>query len=486
MVISSEPDIVFIKNIVFRSEKVLGEYWVLGNLDPGTGVIHVPLYQPIFERNSDGSFVRSGRNAVLVWGTVHHTANQWESTFTCNTAVTEATYKVDGNNIHIENTSGPVAIDTQEDVSYDATGLGVAWEDEETAEGEDPEYEWMGICEWGTDVEASQTVISERPEGNLVTYNRTSNCFYYNYNVDGTRTPMYGFESQSAKSEIVFGYDGRTVYIKDPVLYMNYGTWIIGTLSDDGTKIIVPTMQEIYEYKFDDGDGAYSVILKLMDGHCNIENTSTGDHLSMEFNQFVSQVEYLIEGNTIALQHSWSDITADYPYNFNASGLAIHDSFKNISVIEASIVYTLDDTPPVEPTEKTSEPIINGYTVDGFNAYFVDITPTEPSTIYYRVQYPDGHYSAWEEYIGTLSFTGSGDYTIQAYALATDKLPSDQVSHQFNIPTPTGINELANSKQIAGTRYYNAMGQEINQPNGVTIVVTTYTDGTSTAVKVVR
>ena len=41
-------------------------------------------------------------------------------------------------------------------------------------------------------------------------------------------------------------------------------------------------------------------------------------------------------------------------------------------------------------------------------------------------------------------------------------------------------------KSIATVRYFNMAGQEMQQPNGMTIVVTTYTDGTTTAAKVMK
>ena len=50
----------------------------------------------------------------------------------------------------------------------------------------------------------------------------------------------------------------------------------------------------------------------------------------------------------------------------------------------------------------------------------------------------------------------------------------------------TGIDELVNGKTVAGVRYFNMAGQEMQEANGVTIVVTTYTDGTTTAVKVIK
>ena len=49
----------------------------------------------------------------------------------------------------------------------------------------------------------------------------------------------------------------------------------------------------------------------------------------------------------------------------------------------------------------------------------------------------------------------------------------------------TGIDEIA-GKAVAGVRYFNVAGQEMQEANGLTIVVTTYTDGTTSAVKVVK
>ena len=55
-------------------------------------------------------------------------------------------------------------------------------------------------------------------------------------------------------------------------------------------------------------------------------------------------------------------------------------------------------------------------------------------------------------------------------------------------PEIGGIEELINdsNKVVAGVRYYNIMGQEMKEANGLTIVVTTYTDGSSNAIKVMK
>ena len=50
----------------------------------------------------------------------------------------------------------------------------------------------------------------------------------------------------------------------------------------------------------------------------------------------------------------------------------------------------------------------------------------------------------------------------------------------------TSVDELNAGKQIAAVRYFNLAGQEMAQPSGLTIQVTTFTDGTRTATKVIK
>ena len=51
----------------------------------------------------------------------------------------------------------------------------------------------------------------------------------------------------------------------------------------------------------------------------------------------------------------------------------------------------------------------------------------------------------------------------------------------------TGVNEVNSAKEVKGVSYFNMMGVESAQPfDGVNIMVTTYTDGTSSAAKVLR
>jgi hypothetical protein len=50
----------------------------------------------------------------------------------------------------------------------------------------------------------------------------------------------------------------------------------------------------------------------------------------------------------------------------------------------------------------------------------------------------------------------------------------------------TAVEEIDANREVAGVRYYNLAGQEMREANGVTIVVTTYTDGTTSTSKVIK
>ena len=152
-----------------------------------------------------------------------------------------------------------------------------------------------------------------------------------------------------------------------------------------------------------------------------------------------------------------------------------------------STLFTYEESDVPQPTEKTGAPVFNGYTTDGIHAYFIEIQESEPSTIYFRVQYgQDGEFTEWAEYEDILSFTQDGWYRIEAYAVADGKLPSDPIAYEFIVNPATGLSEMTGSKTVAGVRYFNAMGQEMQEANGLTIVVTTYTDGTTSTAKVMK
>ena len=465
----------YIKNIVYGADMEFGEYWVEGHGDQEGG-FDVEMGQEVYISNRDGSFTTDQRKAILVWGTIHYEAATNVTSFTPATDVSSVHYSVDGNTIQIEGTSGPVAIEAQDDVSYDATGLGIVWEDEEGEAGE-----WTGYFEWGTELDNSPYVIDWQPEGELKTYKRSSDCIHFSdYTRSGRSADTYSTESLSDEGQIVFSNDGQTVYLKNPFLSKSYNTWVKGKL--DGDQIVINAPQILYAYD--------NYHVRIYTGLCNVKtvtpyNVEPYDYLHTEYYYDYQEIVFSIEGNTITLQGSQADLNAAYPENFNARGIFAYDQNTDEGSIEANIVYTLKSD---QPTVQTSAPDISGYASEDGQSHYVVIVPGEPSTIYYNVEYPDGTTSAWIEYVDVLSFTGEGTYAVNAYAVASDKLPSEQDHYQFTIsPAPvTGISEASIGKEIVNRRYFNVMGQEIEQPEGMTIIVTNYSDGSTTAVKTMK
>ena len=146
-----------------------------------------------------------------------------------------------------------------------------------------------------------------------------------------------------------------------------------------------------------------------------------------------------------------------------------------------------------QPTEKTPMPTFNGSTTDGIHAYFMEIDDINADAVIYYQVYKDGvlvtdetHPDGWFVYDGKLSFTENGNYRIEAYAVAPGMLPSDTIATEFVVSETTGLVDVMNGKTVSNVRYFNMAGQEMQEANGMTIVVTTYTDGTSSAVKVMK
>ena len=122
----------------------------------------------------------------------------------------------------------------------------------------------------------------------------------------------------------------------------------------------------------------------------------------------------------------------------------------------------------------------------------VTITNNEPdATVHYVVTLNDvvveeGDFTGdvWE-YVAV----GAGDWRISCVASMPGKNDSQPGGVFFPIEPgqqPVAVDEMMAGKTISNVRYFNVAGQEMQEANGMTIVVTTYTDGTTNAVKVVK
>ena len=213
----------------------------------------------------------------------------------------------------------------------------------------------------------------------------------------------------------------------------------------------------------------------------------------------ITEVPYYLYSNAVDFRNYYC-----YFYRTNAEGyeplftenIGIQVYYTVNGERNASNIVWLYEQP--EPTEKTDAPSsqkVNYVYNDGnlyYNAYTVTLIPaeTEPNCdIYYRVGVLiDGvyEYGDWMLYTGELNFDDEGTYMVEAYAIAPNKTESDHIWDGFTVSKLVDVEEIMAGKTVANVRYFNVTGQEMAQPSGLTIQVTTYTDGTTSAVKVVK
>ena len=448
----------YIKNILGGSAMEFGDYWVMGTLSPDGKTITVPMGQEIYVIDDNITLSR----VVLGWGTVHAEYSKYNKiSFTKDMSVSAVTYAIDGNTIHIEGTSGPVVVDHDDDYLY-ASGPCAIWED--VVATEHPFGEFAGFIEWSTTaVTDVPYVIWEQPDGTRVNYYRTGESVLYGSNTAGS---VSSIDSQGA---IVYSEDGTTVFLKDPVFNMAYGTWVRGSINEGSNRIIVPMGQCIY-YNDDSKSGEETVYLNWGKSYIN------GGSISYDVMD-KDLATYIIEGNTISLEGSQGNIGSEYPFNLEAEGLYAFNSAQG--AIEAHTVYSLSSQ-----LDKTPMPEATYQQAPGQYETTVTITAAE-GDIYYRIIL-DGIATGWMKYDGEFVVSDEGDYRIEYYAIANGKSRSDIGAIEFSIKAFTGVNEVNVGKTVTSVRYYNFAGQQVTQPRGVTIQVTTYSDGTTSAVKVVE
>ena len=84
---------------------------------------------------------------------------------------------------------------------------------------------------------------------------------------------------------------------------------------------------------------------------------------------------------------------------------------------------------------------------------------------------------------------GDEDVTVTVVATAQDgdKLMNTTTTEVL-IPAkePEAVYEMTAGKTVANVRYFNMMGQEMTAASGATLVITTYTDGTTSVAKVIK
>jgi hypothetical protein len=369
-------------------------------------------------------------------------------------------------------------------------------------------------------------VITEQPAGTLKNYNREGCCVVNDYEAG------FYVAYQEGKVSIVFAEDGQTVYMKDPLYAMAYDTWVEGTLSEDGKTITIPMGQVIYHSPYYDAD----VILSWGSTTEGMINWDTY-MVEVEYvpDESVEAAVFTIDGETVRLEGSTGAevLTAEDLAEFAATGLSAiwADTRGWVQTIEWGTVLT--ELPPAQPAVPANPEIIEWRDMgneSGYNRLEFKIDPVDVDGNPLDVEQGQLTYSVFTDYDQIFTFD-SYHYGYDFNYQDVTEVPYNQYSYNFSpqsiffyrtnaegydrffewrigmqvyytvdgvrnasdivylevFPEPhTGINEANEAKAVAGIRYYNMAGQEVAQPNGMTIQVTTYTDGTTSTAKVVK
>ena len=386
-------------------------------------------------------------------------------------------------------------------------------------------YRDIEKCTPATMVKAPSNVdiITEEPEGTVVNYMRTGEYLL---------SSLFGYDTdyQSGRVKIVYAEDGHTVYIKDIMCYgEGTGVWVEGELSEDGLTISVPLGQYIaYNADFD-----YGVVLAW--GSTDV--IDLGDDLYWLDFYVDDRAEYVYyaidpENGTITMEGSDGSVDNPYPYNSVATGLCgLWSDDGSVATIEWNSTWTpLGEAVPAIPANPEVLEFFDcgnedGYTRFDFNINLMDVdgNPINPDYLTYSI-FTDqdklftfdsetyGPQNGFEEDMTEIPYGFSGEdfYLRRVYFYRTNTGDNPMFTWRIGIQlnytvegvtnksdivylevyeqpsTPSAVNELNDGKQVANVRYFNFAGQEMTQPAGPTIQVTTYSDGTTSATKVIK
>lgn len=367
-------------------------------------------------------------------------------------------------------------------------------------------------------------VITEQPVGTLKNYNREGCCVINDYEAG------FYVAYQEGKVSIVFGEDGK-VYMKNPLMAMAYDTWVEGTLSEDGTTITIPMGQVLYHSPYYDVD----VILSWGSTSEAIVNWDTYElEVNYTPDESVEAAVFTIDGETIRLEGSEGadELTAEDLAEFAATGLSAiwADNRAWVQTIEWNTVLT--ELPAPKPAVPANPEVIEwrdlgnetGYNRLQFKIDPIDIDGNpldiEQGALTYSVFTDDDQIFTFDAEDYYWDFDGEevtevpyGQYSynfspesiffyrtnaegydrffewrigIQVYYTADGVRNASDIVYLEVFDKPTSVNEMNAAKNVASVRYFNMAGQEVAQPSGMTIQVTTYTDGTTSAVKVMK
>ena len=190
-------------------------------------------------------------------------------------------------------------------------------------------------------------VITDQPEGELKTYQRSGGAMY---NFWGYLFTAY---QDGGAMQMVFADDGKTVYLKDPISQAVANTWVRAELSDDGKTLTMPLNQFITY--FDEVE--YGLMTAWVDATVDEDG-----YIVATPNLDIQEVTFTIsDDGTISLDGSSGNVDT---FEGSGIGLIYDDDLSWAGYVDWGSVYTPFDAKPVELPE--------GAVLEDFSMSYVD------------------------------------------------------------------------------------------------------------------
>ncbi len=379
--------------------------------------------------------------------------------------------------------------------------------------------------------EPEPEVITEIPEGCTVnTYYRNSACIYISF---------FGIGEMATDGKLIVALDEANgdAYIQNPSWWHDsYDSWVKGTYDATTGIITIPTGQYLswnasYGYGIILGWGSTYVYTDV-----DPDTGEEGYYLGNELDERTTEIQFMLDGNKIYMLGCEGDMNAEFPDSYNATGLYTYYS-DDMSL--TSLEFTNPDEPwgeivnlvPAVPANPTADEWYDCGDESGFSRFYFTLPTTDvdgnmidPEYLSYSIFVDNGngaeifHFTGddytfdlayddditevpYDLYSSAVDFNRGYVYMYRTNAEGFEPLFTENIGIQvyYNVDrarnasdivwlyeSHSGVNEMTTGKTVSSVRYFNVAGQEMAQPEGMTIVVTTYTDGTKSAAKVVK
>lgn len=513
---------VYLKNILYRTGDLWGNYWVEGQLNDEGTEITVQMGQSLYWSYNYQADI------LLAWGTTEIAYDQEGApyiNFIIDDRMQEVVYTIDGETIYGPEGVAPVEDDQNPYWGFVATGLGAYWTDD---------YSFAGAMEWGTvftETEPQEpegpSIITEQPEGDLYTLKRNSATII-------TSGGEVVHNKTDGDVNIVINEQEGKAYIQNPLWLQDYGYWVEGDYDAESGMIAVPTGQYVYYNE------SMKYGIQLMWGRTYAYEAYDGSYrLGYEIDNETQEIYFIFFENALYLLGSEGDVMAEFPEWGNSTGMmAVYSDNQEMGCIEFTNKDSNGDDLPFAQFINTvpavpAAPIIDGWYDGGDeegNSFFIFSMPTtdvdgnllNPECLSFSIWIDNGDGAELftfeaDTYVNDYLFEDTAEIPYWMYAYGYDITGYGCVFYRTNegdnplftqnigvqafydvdgiknaseiawlYDIPSSVNDVNAGKTVASVRYYNVAGQQMAQPSGMTIQVTTYSDGTTSAVKVVK